>query len=138
MAVGAAVVAFEGLAAAPPGRYVLTAETVADTQSGLTWQRAVPDASYSWADAKTYCEGLSLASQTGWRLPTVKELQTLVDIAAANLSIDAKAFPSTPASNFWSSSPYASNASAAWAVYFYDGSTYASATTSADRVRCVR
>jgi Protein of unknown function (DUF1566) len=75
----------------------------------------------------------------GWRLPTVRELQTLVDPSRmADPRIDLTAFPTTPSAAFWSSSPVAGSPSLAWLVNFYDGfaNTY-DKTTMVD-VRCVR
>jgi hypothetical protein len=125
---------------APAGRYTIANGTVYDTKTKLTWQQAVPGTTYTWANAKTYCAGLSLAG-TEWRLPTVKELQTIVDELQTNPAIDATAFPSTPTSRFWSSSPLAgssSSSSYAWHVYFIDGSTYNEDVSKIYAVRCVR
>ena len=122
---------------APAGRYAITNGTVYDTKTKLTWQQAVPSTKYAWADAKTYCSGLSLAG-TGWRLPTVKELQTIVDESRRSPSIDPTAFPSTPSDYFWSSSPFADSSSAAWLVHFDYGHTSSPAVSSTYNVRCVR
>ena len=76
----AAVVTAPAWATAPSGRYTITAGTVYDTKTKLTWQQPGPSATYTWAAAKTYCAGLgSSLGGTGWRLPTIKELQTIVD-----------------------------------------------------------
>lgn len=124
-------------AAAPVGRYTVSTDTVLDTKTNRTWQRAVPAATYTWASATTYCQTLSLGG-TGWRLPTVKELQSLVDIRVFNPSIDVAAFPATPVAYFWSSSPVADNPRFAWVVGFGAGDTNTSNTAGADQVRCVR
>lgn len=71
---------------APAGHYVVTTGngtgngTVYDTKSKLTWQQTAPATTYTWDDAKSYCAGVgaSLAG-TGWRVPTVEELRTIVD-----------------------------------------------------------
>jgi formylglycine-generating enzyme required for sulfatase activity len=122
---------------APAGRYTTASGTVYDTKTKLTWQQEVPSGTYSWADARTYCAGLNL-NGTGWRLPTCKELQTIVDDSQANPSIDTTAFPSTPASWFWSSSPLAGSSSAAWGVDFYFGDTGEFDVSNIFNVRCVR
>jgi hypothetical protein len=122
---------------APAGRYTITNGTVYDTKTKLTWQQAVPSTKYAWADAKTYCSGLSLAG-TGWRLPTAKELQTIVDESRMSPSIDPTAFPSTPSDYFWSSSPLAGSSSLAWYVYFSYGNPGSGVVSGAYSVRCVR
>ena len=130
---------------APAGQYVVTAGgtgngTVYDTKSKLTWQQTVSSTTYSWADAKTYCAGVAASlGGTGWRLPTLKELQSLVDYSQSTPPmIDPKFFPSTPAAWFWSASPVAGSPSGAWYVDFSYGSTYSDDVSGTGDVRCVR
>ena len=136
-------------AAAPAGHYVVTAGggtgngTVYDTKSKLTWQQTVSSTTYyTWADAKTYCAGVGASlGGTGWRLPTLKELQSLVDYSQSTAPmIDPNAFPSTPATSFWSASRLAGSPSNAWSVNFSGGgSGYGDVGCGyCDRVRCVR
>lgn len=134
----AAGLALLARADAPAGRYTIANGTVYDTKTKLTWQQAVPAAGYTWANAKTYCAGLSLAG-TGWRLPTAKELQTIVDESRTNPLIDTTTFPSAPSNYyFWSSSALAGSSSSAWHVDFYDGRTYYYDVSLTCNVRCVR
>ncbi len=78
-----------------------------------------------------------------WRLPNVKELGSIgiLDRTRSNPAIDTVAFPATPPTSFWSSSPYASNAPYAWVVDFsYGGvnSVSVSFRVSGDAVHLVR
>ena len=131
-------------ASAPAGRYVVTSGgtgngTVYDTKTKLTWQQTVPSTAYTWANAKTYCAGVGASlGGTGWRLPTLKELQTIVDYSQSNPSIDSTAFPSTPGNVFWSSSPLAGSSSNAWRVDFGYGYTGNVVVSNPRYVRCVR
>ena len=105
-----------------PGRFtrdlsVPGEPSVSDNETGLEWQGcpagvsgdtcepgiAFPD--YSWLDALAYCEGLSWAGHDDWRLPNVKELESIIDNHAASPAIDGDAFPSTPHIDYWSSTP---------------------------------
>ncbi len=129
-------------AGAPAGRYVVTNGgtadgTVYDTKTKLTWQQAIPSTTYTWTNAKSYCASLSLGG-TGWRLPTCKELQTIVDDSRTNPAIDPNAFPSTPSNWFWSSSPSAGSSSVAWVVDFSYGVTTDGGVSGTGNVRCVR
>ena len=128
-----------GYAKAPAGRFVVDAkgETVHDTWGQRAWQRAVAGGSFTWAAAKTYCAGLALAG-SGWRLPDVRELRGIVDRQQSNPAIDPTAFPSTPATWFWSATAYSGSSSIAWSVYFNNGDSGNNGITSAFRVRCVR
>ncbi len=133
-----------GRADAPAGRYTITNGTVYDTKTKLTWQQTVPSTEYAWAAAKTYCSGLDMAG-TGWRLPTVKELQTIVDESRKSAdesmeseAIDTTAFPSTPRFFFWSSSPLAGSSSSVWSVNFRVGAIDLLDVSYPGYVRCVR
>ena len=127
-------------AALPPSRYEVPGDgTVKDVETGLVWEQAVAGGTYTWSQALSYCPSLSLAG-TGWRLPSVNELLTLVDytVASPGPTIDTTAFPSTPQGWFWSSSPVAGSSSSACFVSFYDGSTSSYDVGNANQVRCVR
>jgi hypothetical protein len=129
---------------APGGRYVVTnggnsSGTVYDTKTKLTWQQTISSISYTWADAKTYCAGVgSSLGDTGWRLPTMKELQSLVDYSdkAFPTMIDSTAFPGAPSNWFWSASPLAGFPGLAW--YVNGGQTGDQDVSVASHVRCVR
>lgn len=137
-AVLAASLGHRASADAPQGRYTIVGDgTVGDTKTGLTWQRTIDTGSYTWANGKNYCAGLSV-NGGGWRLPSVGELQTIVDDSVLSSSaIDTVAFPNTQIT-FWSSSPVAGNSSSAWGVSFVYGHTYTDDITNPNNVRCVR
>ncbi len=123
---------------APPCRYTFpVSETVKDTETELTWQRTLDAALHSRAQAAAYCQALALDG-VGWRLPTVKELQSIVDVAKTSPSIDAAAFPNTPPASFWTSSPYVLSANYGWDVVFTDGGNSGVDATASLHVRCVR
>ena len=69
---------------------------VLDKVTGLIWQRSVSAPSYTWTEAKSYCEGLTLAGYSDWRLPTRIELVSLVT-GEWNPSRDPQAVANTPA-----------------------------------------
>ena len=101
------LVALPAGAGAPPGQYTLPGDgTVHDTKTGLIWQQTLGDPSggSTWSAAASYCGSLTLAGLS-WRVPSVKELMTLEDFTVTYstvVAIDATAFPSTPATWFWS------------------------------------
>ena len=120
--------AAHGHADAPAGRYTVSAGSVTDNLTGLVWQQVVASSSYNYADAKQYCAGLTGGT---WRLPSPKELQTLVDESRKNPAIDTTAFPNTPSTNVRTS---VSN----WVVSFGDGIAGTADATTPYSVRCVR
>jgi len=110
-------------------------ETVFDNNTGLEWQRTAVSAD-SWDSANDYCTGLtSYAGKSGWRLPSVNELQTIVDIGRSNPAMNTDYFMVT--NDVWSSDTYNDKA---WRVRFgTTGVVSDSAKTSKNQyVRCVR
>jgi hypothetical protein len=134
------VCATRAMASAPPGQYVVSTDTVADTKTGLTWQRNVPSAGYTWANASAYCASLSLGGiPSGWRLPTKRELESIVDrrVADPGPTIDGTAFPNTPNGFFWTATKSASDPTRAWYVFFRSGTTETDVVGNTYLVRCV-
>jgi len=124
------------------GHYQIASGEVLDTQTGLVWQQERRSSEWSWSDAQVYCKSLNLNGFT-WRVPSIKELQTLVDDSKMdwNTVFDTAAFADLPASLspwFWSSSPLAGSSSSAWYVYFSRGYTSNNGLSSTYRVWCVR
>ena len=95
--------------------------TVTDTFTGLTWQQAGLS-SETWEQALTYCEGLSLGGHTDWRLPTIKELLSMVDYSQIDPAINITYFPEMKSYFYWSSTTRASFPEEAWGVGFDTGS----------------
>jgi hypothetical protein len=121
-----------------PAAFTAAGGTVTDERTGLVWQQQDDGQIRTWETAIAYCEGLSLAGQSDWRLPNVKELESITDDGRYNPSIDP-IFTGTKASYYWSSTTYASNVSHAWDVYFYFGDVVGGYVKSSyNYVRCVR
>jgi hypothetical protein len=134
-----ALLAAPARASAPAGRYVLSNMTVQDTKTRLTWQRGIAPM-FTWTAASEYCAAVAGSlGGTGWRMPTIKELLTLVDDSqTAGPTIDQTAFASTPASFFWSSTYQAGSTTIALGVNFTDGNSGTATTSTSFYVRCVR
>ena len=76
----------------------------------------------NWDDAMKAGNGLNYGGVTGWRLPTIDELKTIMIEGKAGY---ASAFIFKPTSDsfgwYWSSSPVANNSNYAWIVHFVNG-----------------
>jgi len=92
--------------------------TVTDHCTGLMWQKDTGNegTALGWCSALDYCENLNLAGHTDWRLPNVRELQSIVDYGRSNPSID----PVFGATTFfyWSSTSLDDGPGVAWIVRF--------------------
>jgi hypothetical protein len=108
--------------------------TILDETTHLAWQRDVDPSTFTWSDAKTHCA----SAAGGFRLPTMKELQTLIDERTMDPAIDVAAFPGAPGESFWSSTPLADTPTESWFVNFYSGVAYTSLADHTYRARCVR
>lgn len=128
--------------------FTVASETVTDSSTGLTWQKCSRGQNAStcsgtatvdtWANALTYCKGLSLDSKTTWRLPSVTEMLSIVDKSKANPAIDASVFPNSSAAPAWTSSYYMANPTVSeWTVNFVGGYLDAYARTNNYTARCV-
>jgi hypothetical protein len=120
---------------------------ISDQRTGLVWQRSFgPQTDYFGALA--YCQNLSLPSlPSGWRVPSYKELLTLVDEEPhieygtgipTLVAIDPNAFGlgmwATPAAPFWSSSM---SGGYGYDVNFSDGTVRTDQLATPNYVRCV-
>jgi hypothetical protein len=112
--------------------------TVTDTVTGLMWQKAVATGIFTQPQAVAFCPTLTLGTHSDWRLPTIIELTSIVDLGQSNPSINVTFFPATPAAYFWSSSPLAGSPPYAWLVDFYYGNSNTRDMSYSLDVRCVR
>lgn len=53
--------------------------TISDLATGLMWQMSDDGDTKDWQEALEYTEKLELAGYSDWRLPNIKELQSIVD-----------------------------------------------------------
>jgi len=67
--------------------------TITDTDTGLMWTQ-LPGAAMSWNSALSYATGLSTGGYGDWRLPNVKELETLTDYTLASATSATGILPS--------------------------------------------
>jgi hypothetical protein len=101
--------------------------------------------------AKMNCEVLQVGGRCGpgvhrdWRIPTIAELQTIVDTSVAGCSappfatpcIDPIFGPTTPFL-YWSSSSIANDPADAWVVFFLDGNLASDFKIDPNLARAVR
>jgi hypothetical protein len=81
---------------------------------------------------------LGLCGVSDWRVPTRKELLSIVDSGRIEPAIDTDYFPHAVSAPFWTSTPYADNEKSAWHVFFRYGESYSRNKSESSHVRLVR
>ena len=114
-----------------PSRNFVTHDdgTVTDTSTDLMWKvcREGTDATcndddfssndvYTWKEALEVAANSDFAGHTDWRLPNIKELNSIVERKCKYPAINLSIFPNTGRHYFWTSSPD---------TYYYFGYHYA-------------
>ncbi len=62
------------------GRFIDNKDgTVTDVKTNLMWAKYDNQGDITWHEAKKYCEHIILSKYEDWRMPTIKELETLYD-----------------------------------------------------------
>lgn len=87
---------------------------VQDENTGLTWSRSTYIDSIKWEDALLYADSSKLGGFTDWRLPNIKEIQSLVDVGRINPALNTNFFNSAPAVKLWSSTTLFNKVSSDW------------------------
>ena len=135
------------------GRYQILGDgsELKDTQTDLIWARCSLgqrwDGSRCMGEAQifTFAKAQKLVSSSGWHVPNIRELHSLVWCSTGRTkyigdpkdgeeaikhwcdgdynspTIQSDVFPQTPSNWFWSSSPYVGDADYAWGVNFGTG-----------------
>lgn len=132
--------------------------TTSDIVTGLIWKTCSEGQSGSdctggsvtlmnWYDAFTACSNLNDANAgagyagfSNWRMPTVNELNNLVDHGAGTPAIDESFFPTSSGTINWTATTYAMNSDNAWSVNFSNGTSgnaLPKSSSSSVSVRCV-
>ena len=113
-------------------------ELVSEAVMRLEWQDDdnATTQELNQTDAITFCESMD-KNGTGWRLPTITELQTIVDYAEAGETIDDE-FVEKAGENYWSSTEDNTASDEAWLIDFGIAETFTKEKSDAYRVRCVR
>jgi len=120
--------------------------TVTDQSTGLTWMKADSgslkaggnkDGKLNWKEALSWAENLEYAGKSDWRLPSVKELQSIVDYSRSPATTKSAAIdPVFQATSFtaegkkkdfgcyWSGTTHASISRASTACYVAFGRSF--------------
>lgn len=121
-------------------RFQVTGGTATDAYTGLTWARASSPSKMTYAQSAGYCAALKVDGTGGFRLPTIKELVSLVDKNLKSYPrIDKTAFPSPRQESLFSATKYAADPTGqAWKVSLADGQYFPGIADDPTYAMCVR
>jgi len=122
--------------------FTKTGDIVTDNATGLSWMDdATPDKK-NYADAVSYCEGLNPAiqpiGQPQWRLPTINELNDILNYGVEDPSIFDTFENVDTSSYYWSSTEYKRLAGNHHVLTFNYGYSHYVSDDVAQNVRCVK
>ena len=106
-------------------------EIVEDSVHNLYWKIIESEEGFKWKKSLEQCKELG----TGWRLPSINELASLLDYS---LSQPASKFPSLPSDAFWSSTSYNESPDYAWRINSLNGTIETGKKTKTAAVICVK
>ena len=122
--------------------------TVTDNLTGLTWEQNTEENEpnlYTYNEAITYCDDLTLGGQNDWRMPTRKEYSTILNFGTTSPSLDTVYFPYYTSvyeeneSHYWTSSEYYDDSSQVWLLRLAFGLVDKTPKEpDSHRVKCVR
>ena len=89
--------------------------TIKDNYTGLMWQKNSSTTPMNWEAALAYAKTVTLGGKSDWRVPNIKELQSLNDVSRVKPSINKTIFPNIISSAFyWSSTSQYKTPTVAW------------------------
>jgi hypothetical protein len=122
------------------GTFVINGDgTTTSLSTGLMWQQGTAG-TMNWPAALSYCESLEFAGYADWRLPSIKELSSIVDHHFYDPAIDTTVFPDTESKCYWSSSAetWRNSSGLSWVACFEFGGFVGGVFSNKSRVRCMR
>jgi hypothetical protein len=114
--------------------------TWVDPKTGLEWQCQSPG-KMTWHEALDYAQSITLSGKDDWRIPTVLELETLLDRKTLfdKMRPDMrKEVPFLDTLSYWSSTTFADDTKNAWIVMFDGAYVLSYYKSNLYYVRCVR
>jgi len=105
---------------------VMGGEAVLDKQTGLTWARnaSIAGKKMSWKDATTFCNTFAISKRQGWRLPSRKQMISLLDTSQSSPALpEGHPFQNvgTIGCMYWTSTERKSDNDIVWIVKIHLG-----------------
>jgi hypothetical protein len=111
--------------------------TITDNLTQLVWQKTPNPNVVTWEQALTYAEGLTIGTTSDWRLPNIKELQSINNELTTNPSVFLPYFSNVGIHNYWSSTSLPNQTTKSWYWNTQFGITTYDVKTNSNYVLCV-
>lgn len=155
--VGAQVCNQQIPASTPMQRFsILDNGTVQDKNTGLIWMRCAVGQTwdgktcrgsaqlFSWDQAQLLTQQRAQQgaqqenfARFNWRLATVKEFSSIVELQCENPAINADVFPNTPSFHFWTATAFSNKAQSHWLIQFQYGENHTDLDSTLAHIRLV-
>ena len=112
--------------------------TITDNLTNLIWQKLPYSDTLTWEQSLTYADTLSLSGYNDWRLPNIKELQSINNETTTNPSLNTLYFTVNNAKKYWSSTTLPNQTTRAWYLDTQFGITTYANKTNKIYLLCVR
>jgi Protein of unknown function (DUF1566) len=134
-----------------PDRFQVSADgqEVIDQEKQLVWRRCLEGMRYedgrclgepqpmAWASGHVWAKSIT-SSGNPWRMPTMIELSTMMDMSRHGSPLNATLFPDTPKAYVWSATVNERTPTHAWAMLYTNGYMMSSWQTVSYYLRLVR
>lgn len=121
-----------------PQQFTVTGGTVTDEITRLEWQAVASPDTITWEDALMRAENLVLDGKDDWRLPNVKELESLNDELRSQPSVNTDFVQGIISGRYWTSTTLNNQPSRAWTMDTRFGVVSYDTKTNRNRVLLVR
>lgn len=110
-----------------------------DSGTSLMWQdnHDVRKTHFTMKQAEEFCANLTLGDYSDFRVPSLRELQTIVDYRHYNPAM-LQGFKTPVSEEFWTATPYVYSPGSYWIVDFKKGSSEIRSERYNKNVRCVQ
>jgi hypothetical protein len=112
--------------------------TALDNVTGLMWQKSIMKDTLSWEDALRYADSAMTGGYSDWRLPNIKEMQSINDAKLIGPSINSNYFNNSGVKKYWSSTTLPNQTAKAWYLNTQFGVTTYDNKTVKHNLICVR
>ncbi len=118
---------------------IFAGQTIYDKTTSLVWQDSKDNTklSITYPQAQEYCSKLVIGKYSDFRIPTMDELQTIIDYKNYDPAI-IKGFEYVSNEAYWTTTPFADDEKIVWLIHFKKGERTVKDKHYDRYIRCVQ